>query len=618
MDKKWNAYTECIDYAFQPIINIHTGVCYGVEALMRGHEEAGFGTIGGFLDAAFEERCLFGVDVLLRERAIRKFSTVGFRKKIKLFYNVDNRVLLMPDYSPGITSELLEGYGLSQSALCFEISERHELVFCRETTEAFNAYKQQAYKISIDDFGTGFSGLRLLYDSEPDFIKIDRFFIAGIENDPRKRLFVANVIKLAHVLGIQVIAEGVETEKEFYVCHDMGCDLAQGYLIQKPTQQVAGIEYVYEAVAAFNRRNRRKTSSDERLIYNQMEYMEPVIYPDHSLQYLFDAFRRHRNSTYLPVVNSNHEPLGIVSERDLKEYVYSPYGKDLLKNQRLGKTLLTFLTKMPVAEITTEVEKILEICTINKNCEAIIVTENGKYIGYLSMLALLNVLNEKNLAVARDQNPLTQLPGNTIINAHIAEALESRDGGHMFVYFDFDNFKPFNDVYGFRRGDRAILLFADILKEVSHMNQMFVGHIGGDDFFASVAASGEDCDLYIDIVRNIVRKFRDDVVNLYDQAAKEAGYIMAKNREGDMVRMPLLTVSAAVVMVQDGVCSFTLEDIAQAIATLKAGAKRAPEKIACTRLVSGSGARGDGPVRHPGEAPRVGVRAGLPAELTGN
>lgn len=296
-------------------------------------------------------------------------------------------------------------------------------------------------------------------------------------------------------------------------------------------------------------------------------------------------FRKETTATYLPVVNKNREPLGIVREKELKEYVYSPYGKDLLKNQRLGITLLNFLTKTPVAEITTEVEKILEVCTMNKNCDAIIVTENGKYIGYLSMLALLNVLNEKNLAIARDQNPLTKLPGNTIITSHIARSLENKAGGLMFVYFDFDNFKPFNDKYGFRRGDRAILLFADILKEFSHMHQMFVGHIGGDDFFLSVNLADDDCEPYLRLVKRMVDKFRDDAVNLYDDHAKKAGHVVAKNREGMMVRVPLLTVSAAVVAICEGSCCSTLEDIAQEIATLKHKAKKAPEKIAFKRLI---------------------------------
>jgi EAL domain-containing protein (putative c-di-GMP-specific phosphodiesterase class I)/GGDEF domain-containing protein len=586
VDKKWKDRISHIDYAFQPIINIHTGLCSGVEALLRNQQEAGFETIDGFFDAAHEEHCLFGVDRLLREKAIRKFFKIDFHQKIKLFYNLDNRVLLNPDYTPGYTSELLSIFGMNQSALCFEISERHELQFGREIEKVFNAYKQQTYQIAIDDFGTGFSGMQLLYHSEPDFIKIDRFFITAIETDPKKKLFVSNIIKLAHILGIQVIAEGIETEKEFYVCHDIGCDYVQGYLIQRPTVNLEELTYRYEEVIYFNNQNLRKVHTDERLIYNQMEHVAPVCYPEHSMSYLFDVFRRQKTTNFLPVVNTNREPLGVVKEKDLKEYVYSPFGKDLLKNQRLNITPLTFLTKTPVVEITTEVEQILGICTIDKNCEVILVTENGKYLGFLSMMALLNLLNEKNLAVARDQNPLSKLPGNTIINSQIAQALKEQEGRQMFVYFDFDDFKPFNDIYGFRRGDRAILLFADMLKELSHIHQFFVGHIGGDDFFASIHLTNGAYDHPLSLIKAVLTKFRDDAVNLYDDEAKNSRYIISKNREGEMTHFPLLTVSAAVLIVCNGTDDLSLEDIAQSIAGLKQEAKKRTDKMAVKCLDS--------------------------------
>src|SRR5208283_52524 len=116
----------------------------------------------------------------------------------------------------------------------------------------------------------------------------------------------------------------------------------------------------------------------------------------------------------------------------------------------------------------------------------------------------------------------------------------------------FDNFKPFNDTYGFRRGDRAILLFADILKESSHLYQMFVGHIGGDDFFASLPMDNLPDDHYIGLIQRIVEKFRQDVVNLYEDEAKKAGYVIVKNRQGKSVKVPLLSVSAAVMILGDG------------------------------------------------------------------
>ena len=70
----------------------------------------------------------------------------------------------------------------------------------------------------------------------------------------------------------------------------------------------------------------------------------------------------------------------------------------------------------------------------------------------------IDPLSEKNIAIARDQNPLTKLPGNTLITAYISETLNDLENTYVYVYFDFDNFKPFNDSYGFRIGDRAILL----------------------------------------------------------------------------------------------------------------------------------------------------------------
>jgi diguanylate cyclase (GGDEF)-like protein len=281
--------------------------------------------------------------------------------------------------------------------------------------------------------------------------------------------------------------------------------------------------------------------------------------------------------------------MGIIKEKDLKEYVYSPYGKDLIRNQRLGLTLLTFLTKTPVAEIRTEIEQILEICTLDKNCEAVIVTENGRYIGLLNMSALLNLINEKNLAIARDQNPLTKLPGNTIINAFLARVVPNGKVSQMFVYFDFDNFKPFNDKYGFRRGDRAILLFADMLKMLSHRHGMFVGHIGGDDFFSSVQFQNGQAKPFLEIIKSTLRKFREDVVNLYDDDDKRAGYIMDRNQEERWVRIPLLTVSAAVLIKDMEEEPFSIEELAQSMAKVKKKAKESIDKLSILYLGRRSG-----------------------------
>jgi len=111
--QKWKEIADSIDFGFQPIVNIHNGLCMGYEALLRNFQDAGFSNIQEVFDAAYSEQILFRFDLWLREKAIKKFTTIKDCQKTKLFFNLDNRVLLMPDYSPGYTSEILKKFGMS-------------------------------------------------------------------------------------------------------------------------------------------------------------------------------------------------------------------------------------------------------------------------------------------------------------------------------------------------------------------------------------------------------------------------------------------------------------------------------------------------------------------------
>ena len=111
-------------------------------------------------------------------------------------------------------------------------------------------YKESGYSIAIDDFGIGVSGLKLLYFSEAHVIKLDRFFITNIDQDSKKKLFCSSIIEMAHIMGMQVIAEGIETAKEFYTCKDIGADFIQGYLVQYPTLDINEIKNIYPNIVS--------------------------------------------------------------------------------------------------------------------------------------------------------------------------------------------------------------------------------------------------------------------------------------------------------------------------------------------------------------------------------
>lgn len=580
---RWLSAALLLDVALQPVVNIHTGRCLGYEALVRGTDAAGFASIAAFLDACAAENVLVEMEVTIIDLALRKFAALPHHRDLKLFLNIDGRTLAHPETLDKAMHAVLGATGLSESSVIVEISERHPFHATPAGREALPVLRRFAGKVAVDDFGSGYSGMSLLYFAQPEYIKIDRFFIDGIDTDSRKKVFLAHMVNVAHLLGILVVAEGVETEKEFYICKDIGIDLVQGFLVQRPTLEPERLLPVYPMVETLAMHDRRSAAAgDQKLIAQWIEPIEPIVFGV-EMTAVFDRFRQDKTSTFFPVVDEHHEPMGIIRELDLKDYTYSLYGKELMSNKAFGRKLRDFVWKCPVADINTKAETILDVFSAaSQDSEGIIIVEDNRYVGFLSARSLLRVISEKNLALARDQNPLTKLPGNNLINEYLGKALAECEASYVIAYIDFDNFKPFNDKYGFRQGDRAITLFADILRSDLPKQDVFIGHVGGDDFFAAYRNMPfEDAEA---LTRKVIERFRLDVESFYDEDARRRGFIVAKNREGEMRQMPLLSASAAMVLIPAGHAPGSLDEISSLIAELKKEAKLAPAKLA-SRLV---------------------------------
>jgi diguanylate cyclase (GGDEF)-like protein len=581
VDECWDDIMGKMDMAFQPIVNIHTGACFGYEALLRGHQNAGFDAIHDVFDVAYSLGVLAQVDLRVRKMAIAKFARLDNRDQAKVFINIDNRTLSKSAELNRATRTILDTHRIAPSAVVFEISERHSVGSNAEAIAAFEVLRRGEFRLAIDDFGTGFSGLQMLYFAEPDILKIDRFFISDIAGNSKKKLFLAQIVNIAHLLGVAVLAEGVETEAEYFVCKEIGCDLIQGYLVQRPTTDLAELRPSYEAIAALSHRDRRSPESDHRLIVAQIDPMAPLSM-DCTMDTVFDRFRGDKAHNFFPVVDGNGEPMGIVRERELKEYAYSRYGQDLISNKTCGRSLRNFLVRCPVADINAKAENILQIYTAAPSADGIIIVDGMKYAGFLSADSLLRVINEKNLTAARDQNPLTKLPGNNAIYDYVCGALADTETEYALVYFDFDNFKPFNDAYGFRLGDRAILLFAELMAKHLPRDGHFAGHVGGDDFFLGFHATPFDqCEAE---TRTLVTRFALEVESFYDEETCRRGFMQGIDRAGNACRFPLLSVSAAVLSLPQGRKLHTLDSISQVMADVKKKAKTAVDRVSVVAI----------------------------------
>lgn len=569
----WDEVLASMDIAFQPIVNIHTGACYGYEALLRDYQGAGFDCPQDVFDMAHALEVLPKVEMAIREKAVAKFACLPNRDHAKLFLNIDNRTLGRIADLDDRTREMLERHGLTPSTVTFEISERHPLGPAAEADGVLQVLRRSSFRLAIDDFGTGFSGLQMLYFAEPDFLKIDRFFISDIASDSKKKLFLSQIVNIAHLLGVVVLAEGVESEREYFVCKEIGCDLVQGYLVQKPTTDLTLLLQSYEEIAELSRRERRAAGSDQRLIGAQIDPIPPLAV-DTPMDRVFERFRADKSRTFVPVVDAAGEPLGIVRELELKDYAYSRYGQALMSNRAFGRKLKDFLVRCPVADINAKAEHMLQAYTAAQATDGIIIVDGMTYAGILSADSLLRVINEKNLAAAREQNPLTRLPGNNAIHGYVSQAVEEPDVAHALVYFDFDNFKPFNDTYGFRLGDRAILLFAELMTKLLPRQDCFAGHIGGDDFF--VGFRGGDPAHAEAVTRTLIHRFGRDVESFYDDQTRRRGFASGVDRSGKPMRFPLLGVSAAVLHLPAGRPVLGVDAVTQTIAGLKKQAKGSP------------------------------------------
>ncbi|MBK1724099.1 bifunctional diguanylate cyclase/phosphodiesterase [Thiocystis violacea] len=555
-------------YALQPIVNIHTGGVLGYEALLRGVAEIGFQDVHNLFGHAWNLGFSAALDRTLRDLAIRSFAELPQASQYRLFFNLDPHLIEAED--PWHTLELLRQFGLRPENLCFELSERADFTANPRVEQVIGAYRRHRFHFAIDDFGSGYAGLRLLYEHPPDLLKIDRFFISGIAEDHRKRLFVANTVQLAHLMGIRVIAEGVETEPELLACREIGCDLAQGYLIAHPQLERGALRTRYEQVLEIHSRNQRAVPGDLGLIERFQEHIPPL-HAEDGVTRMFDAFRHDKGHHVIPVLESGDHPLGLIHEADIKDFIYSAYGRELIVNRAFARRLTDFVRPCPMVDIHDPIDRLLEAYSATVNPAGVILTQDARYHSFISATSLLQLIEQKNLATARDQNPLTKLPGNNPIHQYVSRAISQNGSTWHLVYLDFDNFKAFNDHYGFRRGDRVILLFAGLLQQCLSPGSWFTGHIGGDDFFAGTRDT--PLDSILTRLRALLEQFRSDVQSLYDQEDRIRGYLSAKDRYGVIRDMPLMRCSAAIIEIQPGDDYGDGEALGQAIAELKHLAK---------------------------------------------
>jgi diguanylate cyclase (GGDEF)-like protein len=198
--------------------------------------------------------------------------------------------------------------------------------------------------------------------------------------------------------------------------------------------------------------------------------------------------------------------------------------------------------------------------------DGFIATENGRYVGLGTGEQLVRSVTETRIEAARHANPLTFLPGNIPISQHM-ERLIRKKVRFVACYADLNNFKPFNDYYGYWRGDEMLRLLARLAMAQCDSQRDFLGHVGGDDFILLFQSHD-----WRARSERLVEEFNTQARSLFDDAARQAGGIEAEDRHGVPRFFPFTTVSIGAVAI-DGSCVARAEDVANLAALAKHDAK---------------------------------------------
>lgn len=175
---------------------------------------------------------LFNLDRACRLAAIRGCIEHGLDKTI--FVNFTPGTIYNPEHCLQTTMQAIMQAGLSPEQVVFEVVESEEIADIDHLLNILNYYRDNGFRVALDDLGAGFSSLNLLTRLKPDFIKLDMELIRDVDSEPYKAVITENMIGMSHRLGVKTIAEGVETVGEWRWLLDKGADYIQGFLFAKP------------------------------------------------------------------------------------------------------------------------------------------------------------------------------------------------------------------------------------------------------------------------------------------------------------------------------------------------------------------------------------------------
>jgi len=550
---------------FQPLIRLDTMDVFAHEGLARSTEALGNISTPELLNLARAEGRLGEFELTAARTVCGAFAAQ--KTGGRLLVNLSAQAFMQESIKPDDLLAALGAGGMDLSRITIELTERDIIEEPARLAHALGYLRGHGVRFALDDFGNGHSNFEMWNEIHPEVVKIDRYLIHGLSKSAERLAIVRALCQVAETLGADLVGEGVEELDDLHMLRELGIPFAQGFLLGRPIPHT--IDAIDESVRA---------ALDGTVIAVPPRPRGPVTQrPMHLGHLVIDApalTARHTNHEVSAIfalqtelhalaVVEEGRPIGLINRRVFSERMAQPYTRELYGR----KSCTAFMHEAPLlCEVRQSLESMADILRGQDQrylSDGFVITRDGLYLGLGTGESLVRRVTELRIEAARYANPLTFLPGNIPVTEHVARLLRA-EVPFTVAYVDLNHFKPFNDQYGYFRGDEMIRLLANTLTTQVNPRCDFVGHIGGDDFL--LVLQSEDWEARC---RHMVALFNQRSRGLFaDEDIARQG-IVGEDRHGNTQFFPLTTVAIGAVRVAP-----PFPGHPETLATLAARAKR--------------------------------------------
>jgi len=382
---------------FQPILSLSERTIHGYEALTRGPSNSPLHAPMPLFGAARHAGRLSELEGLCRKQACQRFRRLGLEGR--LFLNVSPESLLDPEHRSGRTLHLLQKLGIPPQQVVIELTEHSPIEDFALLHAALRHYRAMGFSIALDDLGAGYSSLRLWSELRPDYVKIDRHFIDGIDRDPVKREFVASILRMARASGAQIIAEGIERPEELATLYEMGVDLLQGYLFARPAERPSAD--VRQCLPSLEWPQPESAGSDGELSALLLE--QPAVSADTPVSRVQEIFHGRPELNLLAVLDADQRPLGVVHRRALSELLLKPFASELLSRKTILRLMDEDFLAVERTQSLQQASRLLTQRARQRIEETFVITQSGRYLGIGRAIDVLRLITERKGQQARQR-----------------------------------------------------------------------------------------------------------------------------------------------------------------------------------------------------------------------